>query len=457
MPSSEVDLADATMADIAAEWNAQNAAAELAAARDAERLGAFQRAAESEARAADMEMEISAMLSAPIGESPPITTSIAAPASLVHLPSNKWVYEVAPSLDKLEIGLPLLTPSGSHAAMTLRGHFAGREGEPLVEDEVVQYTLPPLEGESEKTGRRRVDRHRKREEAAIIRLEDEALDPGAKKRREEVVACKRFNQLWTELRVQRERARRVQEWRDGYREVPSSGDESEGDDRVAAAKIRRERRAAANRREVQLAARPMTTTTATRVLPQTEETRAKARASISAAFKKITGLPPPAAVEWGLPGCKTAECGFPVFGDTPRIIERRRRLQQLADRDRRMGWDGSRWTRDFPAFGVTMAQWSGEQFEWEAAYEKAMGKRAQVSERRRAAHDAALDAAEAEADRRWEASSAHHASTALRESAVAPIWEADMDDDERLAYEVELQHAKDERIAHEAASEYGIL
>ena len=77
------------------------------------------------------------MLSAPIGESPPVTTSIAAPASLVHLPSNKWVYEVAPSLygfslDKLEIGLPLLTPSGSHAAMTLRGHlFAGRDSKPV--------------------------------------------------------------------------------------------------------------------------------------------------------------------------------------------------------------------------------------------------------------------------------------------------------------------------------------
>jgi len=44
-----------------------------------------------------------------------------APASLVHLPSNKWVQQHAPLLQRLEVGQPLLTPKQRHAELELRG------------------------------------------------------------------------------------------------------------------------------------------------------------------------------------------------------------------------------------------------------------------------------------------------------------------------------------------------
>jgi hypothetical protein len=114
-----------------------------------------------------------------------------APSSLVHVPSNKWVAEHAPLLSQLEIGQPLLTPSQRHATLSLRGHFAGRDDERLVEQEDVHYTLPPSDDESASAAKRRMKRHREREEAAIFRLELEAQDPGRKEKKAQLAEMAR--------------------------------------------------------------------------------------------------------------------------------------------------------------------------------------------------------------------------------------------------------------------------
>jgi hypothetical protein len=109
----------------------------------------------------------------------------------VHVPSNKWVAEHAPLLSQLEIGQPLLTPSQRHATLSLRGHFAGRDDERLVEQEDVHYTLPPSDDESASAAKRRMKRHREREEAAIFRLELEAPDPGRKEKKAQLAEMAR--------------------------------------------------------------------------------------------------------------------------------------------------------------------------------------------------------------------------------------------------------------------------
>ena len=114
--------------------------------------------------------------------------SLPSPTSLAHLPSNKWVSQHAPLLNQLEAGQPLLTPTGRHATLSLRGRFVGREGEALVEEEEVPYSLPPMAGESESADARRQKRHRTREEAAIFRLQDEAKNPGQKAAKEHKAA-----------------------------------------------------------------------------------------------------------------------------------------------------------------------------------------------------------------------------------------------------------------------------
>ena len=112
--------------------------------------------------------------------SPAAVVAAAAAMPLVHVPSNKWVQQHAPLLSELEVGRQQLTPRGRHASLSLRGHFAGRDNEQLVEQEDVHYTLPPDSGESDAAAKRRAKRHREREEAAIFRLQLEADDPGAK-------------------------------------------------------------------------------------------------------------------------------------------------------------------------------------------------------------------------------------------------------------------------------------
>ena len=107
------------------------------------------------------------------------------------LPSNKWISEHAPLLDQLEVGQPVLTPSARHAELPLRGHFVGQEGQALVDEERVRYSLPPSAGEPPAAGAQRNERHRKREKAAIRRLEAEAENPGAKQRAEQSRAMSR--------------------------------------------------------------------------------------------------------------------------------------------------------------------------------------------------------------------------------------------------------------------------
>ena len=121
----------------------------------------------------------------------PSAPPLLAPLSLVHVPSNKWVQQHAPLLSQLEVAPPLLTPSQRHATLSLRGIFAGRDNEPLVEQEDVHYTLPPDGGESERRAKRRAKRHREREEAAIFRLQLEAEDPGQKEKKTQLAEMSR--------------------------------------------------------------------------------------------------------------------------------------------------------------------------------------------------------------------------------------------------------------------------
>ena len=191
-------------------------------------------------------------LSATVASAPPLSATapriaaaadraavVAASPSLVHVPSNLWVEEHAPLLSKLEVGLPLLTPQERHASLQLRGHFLGREGEALVEEESVHYTLPASAGESKSAGQRRQGRHREREEAAILRLEDEAEDPGAKERKRLKMECDKLN-----ARLERQNQRHTRKWFGwmvGIGDCPNSGDESDDED---AAEMRANDRAA---------------------------------------------------------------------------------------------------------------------------------------------------------------------------------------------------------------------
>ena len=192
-----------------------------------------------------------------------------AATSHVHLPSSKWVGTHAPKLSKLEIGPLMLTPMERHANLQLRGHFDGREGEPLVDEEPVHYTLAPADGESESAEKRREKRHRAREEAAILRLEFEAEDPGAKQRRLDQAAAKlaaKKEEAHTFHRLRTKRARAWEKLINGSLDLSASSDE-EDEDREWLEERRERRRSAVQeqcaRRQVPKPAPPET-------LPPTE-------------------------------------------------------------------------------------------------------------------------------------------------------------------------------------------
>ena len=65
------------------------------------------------------------------------------------------------------------SPSGAHVARDLVARVRGPVDEEVSErQERVQYTLPPAGGEGDDEAKQRVDRHRRREQLAIERLND---------------------------------------------------------------------------------------------------------------------------------------------------------------------------------------------------------------------------------------------------------------------------------------------
>ena len=75
-----------------------------------------------------------------------------------------------PAIQELEVATPTLTPTQQHAMRRLRAHGIGPDGEPMVRSDQVRYSLPPAEGEAISAAARRKDRHLRREQNALERL-----------------------------------------------------------------------------------------------------------------------------------------------------------------------------------------------------------------------------------------------------------------------------------------------
>tara|TARA_B110001452_G_C15234019_1_gene427312 strand:+ start:215 stop:2866 length:2652 start_codon:yes stop_codon:yes gene_type:complete len=97
-------------------------------------------------------------------------------ANALYLPryqlqvSTAWRHLHAPAIESLKVSTPLLTPMQQHAVRRLRALGAGPDGEPMVRSDVVRYSLPPADGESKQDARRRNDRHLRREQNALGRI-----------------------------------------------------------------------------------------------------------------------------------------------------------------------------------------------------------------------------------------------------------------------------------------------
>ena len=96
--------------------------------------------------------------------------------------SEDWRQEHAPFLDTLELEAPTLTPKRQHAVRRLHGQGPADDGAALVASDQVLYSLPPTDGESDTAKHRRKDRHLKREQGAIRRI-DAALERAADRAR----------------------------------------------------------------------------------------------------------------------------------------------------------------------------------------------------------------------------------------------------------------------------------
>lgn len=85
--------------------------------------------------------------------------------------SERWQEEHAAGIQQLTASTPHASPGGQHATRELRATVATPGGNGAREHVTeVQYSLPPLAGESESAEKRRHDRHRRREQLALERL-----------------------------------------------------------------------------------------------------------------------------------------------------------------------------------------------------------------------------------------------------------------------------------------------
>jgi hypothetical protein len=83
--------------------------------------------------------------------------------------SAKWQAKLTPLLQNLEASVLQSSPGGTHATRQLRATVVTPGGAKQYSEEV-HYSLPPPAGESGSAGKRRTDRHRRRERVAIERL-----------------------------------------------------------------------------------------------------------------------------------------------------------------------------------------------------------------------------------------------------------------------------------------------
>ena len=87
-----------------------------------------------------------------------------------------WMRHHTPAIQRLEVATPTLTPQQQHAVRRLRAHGIGPDDEPMVRSDQIRYSLPPADGESSSAGARRIDRHLRREQNALLRLNRRLTD-----------------------------------------------------------------------------------------------------------------------------------------------------------------------------------------------------------------------------------------------------------------------------------------
>ena len=89
---------------------------------------------------------------------------------------DAWMHRHTPAIQRLEVATPSLTPQQQHAVRRLCAHGIGPDDEPMVRSDQVRYSLPPAEGESSSAGAQRMDRHLRREQNALLRLNRRLTD-----------------------------------------------------------------------------------------------------------------------------------------------------------------------------------------------------------------------------------------------------------------------------------------
>ena len=85
--------------------------------------------------------------------------------------SDDWVAAHAPALRELCANTPAATPEGRHTTRQSSAGVARPGGGAREYNEEVRYSLPHANGEPESAAERRNDRHRRREQLALERLE----------------------------------------------------------------------------------------------------------------------------------------------------------------------------------------------------------------------------------------------------------------------------------------------
>lgn len=83
----------------------------------------------------------------------------------------EWIKQRVPAISELTMAAPLLSPGKRHAKRVLEAVSSTPLGSIHRTSAVVEYTLPPPEGESDSAAKRRVDRHRRREEGKLRSLD----------------------------------------------------------------------------------------------------------------------------------------------------------------------------------------------------------------------------------------------------------------------------------------------
>ena len=92
------------------------------------------------------------------------------------LVTSDWVASKAPALSQLEVSQPLSTPKKTHVTRQVTANLVTPGGTVHNREGAVEYTPPPTAGEPESAQKRRVDRHRKREEVVVRKMGEAQIE-----------------------------------------------------------------------------------------------------------------------------------------------------------------------------------------------------------------------------------------------------------------------------------------